>query len=264
MTKNNNYKKTILMTSIIAMTFLIGFTANEVYGGVCDEICQCQESCVANYSNDLNVCAVPVVATIDACGEGDNTDAVLQVIDQDAFCIAVGWDTICDNAYFDIAGIGLSDCGMAAVNALSSGLCVITANEDVITCFDQCIPNGEVDIDIDIDIKPGSFPNSINTKSMGVVPVAILGSDSFDVTDVDVTTLIFGPDGASPAHDLTDPDTYDEHLQDVNDDGFLDLVSHYKQKETGIACGNTEAILTAATNDGTPIEGTDSVNPKGC
>jgi len=128
--------------------------------------------------------------------------------------------------------------------------------------FDVLCSPVTVTIPVDIDIKPGSDPNSINTKSMGVVPVAILGSVDFDVTTVDVTTLAFGPDGASPKHDLTDPDTYDEHLQDVNGDGFLDLVSHYKQKETGIACGDTEAILTAATNDGTTIEGTDSVNPK--
>ena len=112
-----------------------------------------------------------------------------------------------------------------------------------------------------VDIKPGSFPNSINIKSMGVVPVAILGSPEFDVTTIDVTTLSFGPAGAAPAHDLSNPDTYDEHLQDVNDDGFLDLVSHYKQKETGIACDDTEATITGVLIDGSPIDGTDSVNP---
>ena len=99
-------------------------------------------------------------------------------------------------------------------------------------------------IEVDIDIKPGSFPNSINPKSMGVVPVAILGSATFDVTDVDVNTLAFGPDGAAPAHDLNDPVTYAAHLQDVNDDGFLDLVSHYRQKETGLATGDAlRAVL---------------------
>jgi len=114
-------------------------------------------------------------------------------------------------------------------------------------------------IEVDIDIKPGSFPNSINPKSMGVVPVAILGSATFDVTDVDVNTLAFGPDGAAPAHDLNDPVTYANHLQDVNDDGFLDLVSHYRQKETGLATGDTEACISGETMGGTPIEGCDSV-----
>ena len=129
--------------------------------------------------------------------------------------------------------------------------------------LDPTTPNcGEEAIQVDIDIKPGSDPNSINTKSKGVVPVAILGSDTFDVTTVDVTTLMFG--NASPKHDLTDSDTYDEHIQDVNGDGFDDLVSHYKQKDIGIACGDTEATLTGALNDATPIEGTDSVRTVPC
>jgi hypothetical protein len=111
-------------------------------------------------------------------------------------------------------------------------------------------------IDVDIDIKPGSEPNSINPKSMGVIPVAILGSDTFDVTTVDVTTLAFGPGSASPVHD--------GHLEDVNSDGFLDLVSHYKQKDAGMFCGSTSMDLNGATNDGTPLLGSDSVNPVPC
>jgi len=112
----------------------------------------------------------------------------------------------------------------------------------------------------DVDIKPGSDPNSINTKSNGVVPVAILGSVSFDVTQVDVTTLAFGPSGASPAHDLTDPAVYASHLEDVNLDGFTDLVSHYKQKQTGLAVGDTQACISGALLNGTPVAGCDSVN----
>ena len=100
---------------------------------------------------------------------------------------------------------------------------------------------------VEIDIKPGSEPNSINPNSKGLIAVAILGSDTFDVADVDVTTLEFGPDGAKPAHDLTDPDVYAEHLQDVNGDDFMDLVSHYRTQETGIEKGDTSATLTGTT-----------------
>jgi len=111
-----------------------------------------------------------------------------------------------------------------------------------------------------VDIKPGSFPNSINIKSMGVVPVAILGSDSFDVLEIDVTSLEFGPGGATPVH-LDNFAVPADHYEDVNGDGFTDLVTHYNQKETGIACDDTEAVITGTLLDGTQIEGTDSVNP---
>lgn len=91
-----------------------------------------------------------------------------------------------------------------------------------------------------LDIKPGSYPNSINRKGNGVVPVALLGSANLDVTTVDVASLAFGPGLAKPVHDLSDPDVYADHLQDVNYDGNLDLVSHYKTKqaklEGEIAC----------------------------
>ena len=117
------------------------------------------------------------------------------------------------------------------------------------------IPQTSV-IPIPIDIKPDSDPNSINARSMGVVPVAVLGSTDFDAMQVDVSTVRFGPDGASPAHD--------GHVEDVNDDGFMDMVFHFNTRETGIVCGSTEAALQGEMYDGTQVAGTDTVNIVGC
>jgi hypothetical protein len=118
---------------------------------------------------------------------------------------------------------------------------------------------------IEIDIKPGSDANSINPMSHRLIPVALLGSDTFDVTDVDVTTLAFGPSGAAPAFDLTHPLVYWLSHWDVNRDGEKDLLSSYRTEQTGIAFGDTEACLMGRTLAGVPFEGCDAVSTtSGC
>ena len=90
-----------------------------------------------------------------------------------------------------------------------------------------------------------------------MIPVAIIGSETFDVTDVDVATLAFGPSGAPIAHPSG-------HLQDVNYDGVMDLVVHFRTQDTGIGCGGESATLTGETLDGLSFQGTDSIRPVGC
>ncbi len=125
-------------------------------------------------------------------------------------------------------------------------------------------------VTVDIDIKPGSDPNSINTKSKGVVPVAILGSATFDVNSVDATaSILFGPcsnEGASPKHELTDAVVRSDHTQDVaspgqgGPDGIDDLVIHFPQRDTNLTTADTVGCLEALTTGGAPIQGSDNVN----
>ena len=127
------------------------------------------------------------------------------------------------------------------------GLAVIVASLMAIASVQATV------ISFEVDIKPNNVVNSINPGSGGLIPVAILGSETFDVADVDVTTLAFGvPDCCpGPAHD--------GHLQDVNDDGLTDLVLHFRTQETGISAGDTLACLTGELFDGLPIEGCDTI-----
>jgi len=102
----------------------------------------------------------------------------------------------------------------------------------------------------EIDIKPGSFPNSIDPDSKGVIPVAILTTDDFDAATVDAETVRFGPDKAKAEHWA---------LEDVDDDGDEDMILHFRTQDTGIAAGDTEAELAGKTVDGWEISDSDSV-----
>jgi hypothetical protein len=112
-------------------------------------------------------------------------------------------------------------------------------------------------VQIAIDIKPATFPNSINPRSAGVMAVAILTTDTFDATTVDPATVRFGPTGteAVAAHAA---------LEDVDGDGDKDLILHFKTQDTGFVCGDASASLTGDTVDGRLIEGSDSIKTVGC
>ncbi len=108
---------------------------------------------------------------------------------------------------------------------------------------------------VDMDIKPGSDVNPVNTKSKGVIPVAVYSTADFDATTIDPDTVAFGPNGAAESHGKA-------HIEDVNGDGLDDVVLHFKTQDSGILKGDTEASLTGATFDGTAIEGSDNIKTK--
>ncbi len=115
-------------------------------------------------------------------------------------------------------------------------------------------------ISVNIDIKPGNKHNNFNPLSGGRVWVAILSDitpeSPFDpLSQVDISTVEFGSDAATAIR---------HKARDVNGDGLNDLLLQFKVRETGIACGETEAILTGDTFDGQQFSDADSVNTVRC
>jgi hypothetical protein len=105
---------------------------------------------------------------------------------------------------------------------------------------------------VPVDIKPGSCPNPINTKSKGVLPVAIVGTADFDVSTVDPASVqLVGVSPLTWAYEDTarpyepyvgkDIDAYacEEYWEG---DGFVDLILHFDTQEIVAALG--------AVNDG--------------
>ena len=118
---------------------------------------------------------------------------------------------------------------------------------------------------VDIDIKPGSDPNSINPGENGVLPVAILGSDTFDVTQIDPGTLRLGSVLITTRGSAKAPKTAFS-IEDVDGDTYDDLVAFFRVQDlvNAGALDETTTELTLTGNlktefGGTPIEGTDLV-----
>ena len=108
---------------------------------------------------------------------------------------------------------------------------------------------------ITIDIKPDDPDNTINLKSRGTVPVAILGSATFDPLTVDPATVtLAGAPVATRGRGV--PMT---SIADVNADGYLDLLLHFRTQSLQLTSASTEAVLYGETFSGQRIRGADSV-----
>lgn len=126
-----------------------------------------------------------------------------------------------------------------------------------------------------MDIKPESCPNPLNVNSKGVLPVAILGTEFFDVTLIDPSSIIL--EGVAPLRwdweDVAtpyDPSGEVEEYMCTTDgsDGYLDLTLKFKTQEVVAALGDVSdgyvLVLRLTGNlleefGGTPILGEDII-----
>lgn len=118
---------------------------------------------------------------------------------------------------------------------------------------------------VKIDIKPGSDVNPVNLNGNGLLPVAILGSNVLDVTKIDASTITFGLNGdeATPYHN-------GGHYEDVNNDGYMDLVVHFVEGDLGLGTpdvyadkSKVELTMNGAFQDGRVFKAQDyvTINP---
>ena len=126
---------------------------------------------------------------------------------------------------------------------------------------------------VSVDIKPTSCPNPLNVKSKGVLPVAILGTQDFDVSLIDTASIQLNgirairssfEDVATPMLGVSDCDCTED-----GPDGFIDLTLKFKTQEIVEALGEVEhgdvitLELTGVLFGEIPIEGADCILIRG-
>lgn len=112
-----------------------------------------------------------------------------------------------------------------------------------------------------MDINPADPNNYVETEGVysTKVQVAILGDTEFDATQVDATTLQFGPNGTAA---FNPPGI----VRDADGDGLTDdLQVKFRVIDTGIACEYPDDVeLTGETFSGEAFSATDSVTTPDC
>ena len=110
---------------------------------------------------------------------------------------------------------------------------------------------------VDVDVDPWSAENLVKPDTNDSIYVAIMGHDTFDVTDIDPASLELGPGDA--------PNVAVNALYgNYNGDEFGDVVYTFKTQDTGIVCDATEVELRGAVNSGDPFVGTSTIKTTDC
>jgi hypothetical protein len=108
---------------------------------------------------------------------------------------------------------------------------------------------------VDIDVKPGSQPNCIDPAANGVIPVAVLGSPTFDVMQIERSSQVFAGLGVG----VTGSGVPQCSVAFGNVDVWPDLVCQFVNDPRVWETGQVSAALTGKLLSGTPFVGSDGV-----
>ena len=128
--------------------------------------------------------------------------------------------------------------------------------------------------EVNLDIHPNSCPNPLSPNSKGLLPVSINGSEDFDVTEIDLSTVTL--EGVSPVNSsIEDVSTFFEvNLEEPLDpyscttlegDGYNDLTLKFDYEELRSVLGELTRgdvftlQISGQLNDGTEFIGNDIV-----
>jgi hypothetical protein len=148
-----------------------------------------------------------------------------------------------------IVGACIFGCELGQVNSVDQcsvecgpdNVCLSACLETVACISNNCGAGLIVKPDEASFLDP-SAPATINSKSRGTIPVAILGRVGYDPSDVlDLSTIRFGETGDENSL------AFCSGTEDVNGDGIPDLVCHFDTRSTGLKPGDTNVYLKART-----------------
>ncbi|MDO8630862.1 MAG: hypothetical protein Q7R41_10245, partial [Phycisphaerales bacterium] len=237
----------------------------------CDHTDTCDGSgtCQPNLQPDGSSCSDGLFCTgQEVCASGACTDA------PDPCADAGHCDEGSDRCLECIADDECADSDACIVDACSAG-----------HCFHS--PDPRCRLTARLDIKPGSCPNPVNPGSKGVVPVAIVGSAFFDVTEIERDSLRLGrADGVggtiTPLSGPRGPGVVIEDVatpfvgepcgcHELDTDGIDDLVLKFStpdaarafQLDSWVPGSAIELTLTGSLRNGASFEATDCIRLPG-
>jgi hypothetical protein len=95
-----------------------------------------------------------------------------------------------------------------------------------------------------VDILPGNPDNVVDLKKVRIISIAILGSDTLNITDINPRTIRFE---ATTQTLVGKTDKSLCHTADINGDGYVDLVCDVKTIGFRVEAGDIPVVISAGT-----------------